>query len=134
MERAKKVLTALLICSMCLGNVVPVMAEGDNVSNSDSQEQDSQDNEQVNVDTVGNEDTGTEEYAISEQKLLSNFGDGTLVTNMPEGEQIYITLADNWDYRWNANDSGGLNSVIHLDDYTGSNCNFQLYRVSEDGK
>ena len=134
MERAKKVLTALLICSMCLGNVVPVMAEGDNVSNSDSQEQDSQDNEQVNVDTVGNEDTGTEEYAISEQKLLSNSGDGTLVTNMPEGEQIYITLADNWDYRWNANDSGGLNSVIHLDDYTGSNCNFQLYRVSEDGK
>lgn len=135
MERAKKVLAALLICSMCLGNVVPVMAEGDNVSNSDSQEQDSQDNEQVDVDTVGNEDTGTEEdNAISELKLLGNSGDGTLATDMPEGEQIYITLADNTDYRWNANGNGSVNSVIHLDDYTGSNCNFQLYRVSEDGK
>lgn len=85
----RKLLSILLVCIMCFGSAVPVMA-----------------------------DDGS---------------DGTLKTDMPEGEDILVTLADDWSYRWNANGMGLVDSVIHLDTYKGSNCSFRLFRVKEGG-
>lgn len=103
MKRMKKILAILLIYSMCFSNVLPVMAE-----------------------TIG-----IEQDSFVSSTLYSSSSDGTLVTDMPEGERVYITLADNQKYRWNANDLGLKGNVIHLDDFSGSNCSFQLYRVKE---
>lgn len=59
------------------------------------------------------------------QASLTASGDGELKTDMPEGELLFITLAQDTSYRWNANGSG-KNSVIHLDTASGANCNFRL--------
>lgn len=39
------------------------------------------------------------------QSLRAVSGDGVLRTDMPEGELLFITLAQDTSYRWNANDS-----------------------------
>lgn len=45
---------------------------------------------------------------------------------METGSLMFITLAKDLSYRWNANDSGSKNSVIHLDDTDGENCDFRF--------
>ena len=45
---------------------------------------------------------------------------------MDTDELVFITLADNPDYRWNANGNGDQGNVIHLDTVKGSNCKFKL--------
>ena len=48
---------------------------------------------------------------------------------MNTDELVFITLADNTDYRWNANGNGDQGNVIHLDTVKGSNCKFKLKKV-----
>ena len=48
---------------------------------------------------------------------------------MDTDELVFITLAENTDYRWNANGNGDQGNVIHLDTVKGSNCKFKLKKV-----
>ncbi|MDO4487276.1 MAG: MBG domain-containing protein [Bacillota bacterium] len=61
-------------------------------------------------------------------------GDGEWKQDMPVGSILFITLADNPDLRWNANDSGDRNSVIHLDGMSGNNYTFKLYKIPKKEK
>ena len=51
---------------------------------------------------------------------------GTLDTNMETNSELFITLEENTDYRWNVNDSGEKGSDVHLDTGEGGNCRFRL--------
>ena len=58
----------------------------------------------------------------------SGSGGGTMDTD----ELVFITLAENTNYRWNANGNGDQGNVIHLDTVKGSNCKFKLKKVADD--
>ena len=60
--------------------------------------------------------------------------DGEWKKDMPTGSILFITLADNPDLRWNANDSVDRNSVIHLDGMSGNNYPFKLYKIPKKTK
>ena len=49
--------------------------------------------------------------------------------DMPTDSILFITLAEDTTLRWNANDSGDRNSVIHLDGMSGNNYTFKLYKI-----
>lgn len=53
-------------------------------------------------------------------------------TNLPEGELLFITLAEDHTYRWNVNGNANKNNVVHLDDSSGNNCNFRLKHVGDE--
>ena len=36
-------------------------------------------------------------------------------TEMETNSELFITLEENKDYRWNVNDDAGKSSVVHLD-------------------
>ena len=55
--------------------------------------------------------------------------DGTLKTDMPTGQELFIILEENTDYRWNANDNAEKSSVVHLDTSGGDNCRFRLDKI-----
>lgn len=81
-------------------------------------------------DDAQNNDAKTAAPAPAQsQSLRAVSGDGVLRTDMPEGELLFITLAQDTSYRWNANDSAEKNSVIHLDTASGANCNFRLKQI-----
>ena len=67
--------------------------------------------------------------------LLSNIEPFTVQASGSDGvamdtdELVFITLAENTDYRWNANGNGDQGNVIHLDTVKGSNCKFKLKKV-----
>lgn len=42
------------------------------------------------------------------------------------GQNMFLTLEEDWDWRWNVNGPAGFQSVVHLDGTGGSNCNFQM--------
>lgn len=46
--------------------------------------------------------------------------------SVPTGQEMLITLANNPEYRWNANDSAMKNSVVHLDRADGNNCHWRF--------
>lgn len=52
--------------------------------------------------------------------------------SMDVDELVFITLADNTAYRWNANGYGDKGNVIHLDTTKGINCKFKLKKVVND--
>lgn len=54
---------------------------------------------------------------------------GTLDTNMETNSELFITLEENKDYRWNVNDSGEKGSDVHLDTGEGGNCRFRLDKI-----
>ena len=56
---------------------------------------------------------------------------GSMVTNMPTGQNLFITLYNGGDsgYRWNVSGIAEQNSDLHLYDATGTNCKFKLYSV-----
>ncbi|MBR4308964.1 MAG: hypothetical protein IKT58_05120 [Oscillospiraceae bacterium] len=57
---------------------------------------------------------------------------GSYVTNLPTGQNLFITLYNGSgasDYRWNVSGLGELNSDLHLYNATGTNCNFKLTHV-----
>ncbi|MGN0342532.1 MAG: phosphatidylinositol-specific phospholipase C domain-containing protein [Roseburia sp.] len=103
LRKMKRVVAVLLACCMCVGGRLPVTAENN---------------------------TDVDSYEV-EQELL---GDSeTKVSNLPSGDNdlMFITLAEDTNFRWNANDSAGQNSVIHLDDYSGKNCYFRFHALSD---
>ena len=51
---------------------------------------------------------------------------GSMSTEMETNSELFITLEENKDYRWNVNDNAGKNSVVHLDTSEGNNCRFRL--------
>ena len=57
---------------------------------------------------------------------------GTLDTNMETNSELFITLEENKDYRWNVNDDAGKNSVVHLDTSEGNNCRFRLDHIENE--
>ena len=73
---------------------------------------------------------------VMAESTVENTGTGTeeRVQDMPVGSILFITLAENTGLRWNANDSGDRNSVIHLDGLSGSNCTFKLYNIPKKDK
>ena len=54
---------------------------------------------------------------------------GTLDTNMETNSELFITLEENTDYRWNVNDSGEKGSDVYLDTGEGGNCRFRLDKI-----
>ena len=54
---------------------------------------------------------------------------GTLDTNMETNSELFITLEENTDYRWNVNDSVEKGSDVHLDTGEGGNCRFRLDKI-----
>ena len=57
---------------------------------------------------------------------------GTLDTNMETNSELFITLEENKDYRWNVNDDAGKTSVVHLDTSEGNNCRFRLDHIENE--
>ena len=48
---------------------------------------------------------------------------------METNSELFITLEENTDYRWNVNDSGEKGSDVHLDTGEGGNCRFRLDKI-----
>ena len=56
---------------------------------------------------------------------------GSMVYNMPTGQNLFLTLYNGGDsgYRWNVSGLAEKNSDMHLYNVTGNNCNFKLYQA-----
>ncbi|MGN0153266.1 MAG: MBG domain-containing protein [Lachnospiraceae bacterium] len=94
-------------------------------TNSDATENDAA----MNEGNSGNNDT-VEESDLIEEELQSKTSAGSAgLTNMPVNELLYITCAENTDLRWNVNGGALQGNVVHLDNISGKNCHFALYRV-----
>lgn len=57
---------------------------------------------------------------------------GSMSTEMETNSELFITLEENKDYRWNVNDAAGKNSVVHLDSSEGNNCRFRLDHIENE--
>ena len=57
---------------------------------------------------------------------------GSMSTEMETNSELFITLEENKDYRWNVNDNAGKNSVVHLDSSEGNNCRFRLDHIENE--
>ena len=57
---------------------------------------------------------------------------GQWAQNMETGNELFITLEENTNYRWNVNDDAGKNSVVHLDTSEGNNCRFRLDHIENE--
>lgn len=57
---------------------------------------------------------------------------GSMSTEMETNSELFITLEENKDYRWNVNDNAGKNSVVHLDSSEGNNCRFRLDHIEKE--
>lgn len=57
---------------------------------------------------------------------------GSMSTEMETNSELFITLEENKDYRWNVNDDAGKNSVVHLDTSEGNNCRFRLDHIEKE--
>lgn len=85
----------------------------------------------------GDVEDDADEDGLSAQTLTASgmpSGCGDVIYDMPfsdgsSGELLFLTLADNPDYRWNINNSGLKNNEAHLDTSEGSNCTFRLTHV-----
>ena len=153
MYKAKRLLALLLTLLLCLGNVSVCMAEtkteelltDESGSQSDGDIAVDESDEQSDGNTDADESSTTAENEVEIEETSSNDSDiiiedseegeqelvGSGGISMPTGELLFITLAKNTDYRWNANGSAEKSNVIHLDDYSGSNCYFKLYDVTD---
>ena len=56
---------------------------------------------------------------------------GSMSTEMETNSELFITLEENKDYRWNVNDNAEKNSVVHLDSSEGNNCRFRLDHIEK---
>lgn len=88
---------------------------------------------------MASDQDGTVEPQMQQMLTDSNYpaGCGSLFRTMPftegsNGEQIFLTLVDNQDFRWNINGAGMKNNVAHLDDVEGENCTFRLTHVENE--
>lgn len=56
---------------------------------------------------------------------------GAMVSNMPTGQELFLTLYNGGDsgYRWNVSGLAEKNSDLHLYNVTGTNCTFKLHQV-----
>ena len=57
---------------------------------------------------------------------------GRMSTEMETNSELFITLEENKDYRWNVNDNAEKNSVVHLDSSEGNNCRFRLDHIENE--
>lgn len=57
---------------------------------------------------------------------------GSMSTEMETNSELFITLEENKDYRWNVNDDAGRSSVVHLDTSEGNNCRFRLDHIEKE--
>ena len=54
-------------------------------------------------------------YGDSNQCKSGRFQWNVWSTEMETNSELFITLEENKDYRWNVNDNAEKNSVVHLD-------------------
>ena len=52
--------------------------------------------------------------------------------DMETGDELFITLEENTNYRWNVNDDAGKSSVVHLDTSEGNNCRFRFDHIENE--
>lgn len=57
---------------------------------------------------------------------------GQWAQNMETGNELFITLEENTNYRWNVNDDAAKSSVVHLDTWEGNNCRFRLDHIENE--
>ena len=57
---------------------------------------------------------------------------GQWAQNMETGNELFITLEENTNYRWNVNDDAAKSSVVHLDTSEGNNCRFRLDHIENE--
>lgn len=57
---------------------------------------------------------------------------GSMSTEMETNSELFITLEEDKDYRWNVNDDAGKSSVVHLDTSEGNNCRFRLDHIEKE--
>ena len=57
---------------------------------------------------------------------------GQWAQNMETGDELFITLEENTNYRWNVNDDAGKSSVVHLDTSEGNNCRFRFDHIENE--
>ena len=57
---------------------------------------------------------------------------GSMSTEMETNSELFITLEENKDYRWNVNDNAEKNSVVHLDSSEGNTCRFRLDHIENE--
>ena len=57
---------------------------------------------------------------------------GSMSTEMETNSELFITLEENKDYRWNVNNDAGKSSVVHLDTSEGNNCRFRLDHIEKE--
>lgn len=57
---------------------------------------------------------------------------GSMSTEMETNSELFITLEEKKDYRWNVNDDAGKSSVVHLDTSEGNNCRFRLDHIEKE--
>lgn len=79
------------------------------------------------LDNASSSDESPGDNIMADEPVVT--ADGSV--QMPTGQEMYITLAENRAFRWNADNDGGHGQEIHLDDSTGSNCHYRLDAVGE---
>ena len=57
---------------------------------------------------------------------------GKWAQDMETGDELFITLEENTNYRWNVNDDAGKSSVVHLDTSEGNNCRFRFDHIENE--
>ena len=57
---------------------------------------------------------------------------GKWAQDMETGDELFITLEENTNYRWNVNDDAGKSSVVHLDTWEGNNCRFRFDHIENE--
>ncbi|MCQ4635216.1 RICIN domain-containing protein [Anaerovorax odorimutans] len=65
-------------------------------------------------------------FADSKLETQKNAAPEGTKMSLPTGQKMFLTLEEDWYWRWNINSPAGIGSVAHLDDTEGSNCEFQF--------
>lgn len=152
----KKLLITLIICTMCFCDVVPAMAasgapydsigakgaenqlltdSGEEIGTSETAQEQKESQDDALKDAAGSTSGDTSE-SIENESSDSSSPKSTDKQDppysLPEGELLFITLAEDHTYRWNVNGNADKTNVVHLDDASGKNCNFRLKHVEEE--
>lgn len=146
----------MLVLMLCMGSITVSAAESDSSEPAQAAEtvqpaDDTADDEgQTANEEINEEETApdlnsdqeeseeiTEEETENQTPMLrsSGYPSGCSQTprkDMKTGELLFLTLADNQKYRWNANSPATRSNEIHLDDCGGDNCNFRLYHIEDE--
>lgn len=115
--RPSLVVTVLLIISMLFSGTVWAQ----------DLEVDTTENTENPVITENTENPETDTLAGTDNELKSGSGGIAMDTT----NEVYLTLAENTSFRWNANGSALKGNEIHLDYVDGENCHYKLFDAGQ---